>query len=60
MDDGARKADTADHCAAPSNSSTSSRDRDVLGIIVFGNNISERSRGINGYEQAKTCPSGMF
>lgn len=58
MDDGARKADTADHCAA--SSSSSSRDRDIMGIIVFGNNISERSRGINGYEQAKTCPSGMF
>ena len=41
MEDGARKADTADRCAT-SDSSSSSRGRDILGIIVFGNNISER------------------
>ena len=56
LDDGARKADTADHCAA--SNSSSSRDRDIMGIIVFGNNISERRRGMA--MQAKTSSSGMF
>ena len=40
LDDGARrKADTADRCATPDSSSSSSRGRDILGIIELGNNI---------------------
>ena len=39
LDDGARrKADTADRCATP-DSSSSSRGRDILGIIELGNDI---------------------